>query len=288
MYSYNNYSYIEEDILYAIGEAAIAVMLVLLVVLILMIIAQCKIFRKAGHSAGKVFIPIYSNYILYKIADKPTLFFISLGCSLGMFLVKHIPALVTIIGITNIVVHIIFCVSLSRSFNKSGGFTAGLLLLYPIFFMILGFGSSQHVSADDSNPYAPGNHYDAKQPTPQNGGYQQQATPPQRNNEPAQEPRYLLGECGALTGRRIPLNGKLLIGTNPDYCDIIYPRGTPGVSGRHCTIRYENGIVTVVDENSTYGTWIDNQRLNPGESYLFHRGHHLSLGSSRETLMLRS
>ena len=92
----------------------------------------------------------------------------------------------------------------------------------------------------------------------------------------------------ALAGRRIPLSGKLLIGTHPDYCDIIYPRGTPGVSGRHCTIRYENGIVTVVDEHSTYGTWIDNQRLNPGESYLFHRGLRLSLGSAKETLILRN
>ena len=34
---------------------------------------------------------------------------------------------------------------LGKAFNKSSGFVVGLILLSPIFYMILGFGSAEYV-----------------------------------------------------------------------------------------------------------------------------------------------
>ena len=89
-------------------------------------------------------------------------------------------------------------------------------------------------------------------------------------------------------GKNIRLHGKMVLGTQPDKCNVLYPKGTPGISRKHCTIRYYNGIVTVTDEHSTYGTWINNHKLEPGKAFKLNRGHRLSLGSAKETLVLRN
>lgn len=97
--------------------------------------------------------------------------------------------------------------------------------------------------------------------------------------------RSLSGTKGALAGRTFALKGELLIGTNP-ACQIVCPKGTPGVSGKHVTIKNDRGTVTVTDHNSTYGTWIDSTKLNPGQPTVMHRGQTLSLGSPDQAFTL--
>ena len=48
------------------------------------------------------------------------------------------------IPLVNIVVYIILCLDIAREFSKSEGFAAGLILLAPIFFMILGWGQAEY------------------------------------------------------------------------------------------------------------------------------------------------
>lgn len=98
-----------------------------LVLVILILAAQWKVFVKAGQPGWACIIPIYSTYILLKIAGKPwwwlLLFFVPL-------------------------VNIIFAIwtlnMISKSFGKDEGFTVGLLLLSVIFWPILGFGSATY------------------------------------------------------------------------------------------------------------------------------------------------
>lgn len=97
--------------------------------------------------------------------------------------------------------------------------------------------------------------------------------------------RNLSGAKGALAGRTFALKGEMLVGTNP-ACQIVCPKGTPGVSGKHVTIKNDRGTVTVTDHNSTYGTWIDSTKLNPGQPTVMHRGQTLSLGSPDQTFTL--
>ena len=57
-----------------IGFFSGAMIFVLLGLVVLMIVAWCFIFKKAGEAPGKLFIPVYGQYLMYKIADCGALF----------------------------------------------------------------------------------------------------------------------------------------------------------------------------------------------------------------------
>lgn len=100
--------------------------------------------------------------------------------------------------------------------------------------------------------------------------------------------RTLTGKDGALAGRSFKVGGKVVIGRSSSHCQIVYPADTKGVSGIHCTVRFNGTTVTVTDENSSYGTFIDGVRLTPGHATTMHRGQLLQLGSTKQSLQLRS
>lgn len=99
--------------------------------------------------------------------------------------------------------------------------------------------------------------------------------------------RVLLCLDGALRGRYFRLTGKLVVGRSPTRCNVVFPEDTRGVSAVHCTLRFTGTAVTVTDENSSYGTYIDGTRLIPGHARIIHRGQIIELGSDQQTLMLR-
>lgn len=99
-----------------------------LAVAIVSIIAQWKIFTKAGKPGWAAIIPFYNMYTLFEVA----------GMNGWMFLLMLLP-------IVNIVIMIMLYVNLAKSFSKSTGFAVGLIFLNFIFMLILGFGSDQYV-----------------------------------------------------------------------------------------------------------------------------------------------
>ena len=99
--------------------------------------------------------------------------------------------------------------------------------------------------------------------------------------------RSLVCDTGALQGQRFSLSASTTIGRDPS-CSIVLPQDTQGVSGRHCSVSFVNGVVTVTDLGSRYGTWIDNVKLTPGQGVVMHRGHHLYLGSKKQAFTLHS
>lgn len=110
-----------------------------------------------------------------------------------------------------------------------------------------------------------------------------------RNTRYSGSRRILVCESGALAGHApFELKAKTTIGREKAHPDIAFPDNTPGVSGQHCTVTIENGQVKVRDDNSSYGTWIDNVKLQPGVPTVMHRGQRLYLGSKREVFILRS
>lgn len=108
--------------------------IVMIIVAVLTIIAQWRIFTKAGEAGWKCLIPIYNIVVLFKIAG------ISPWLVLG-YLAAIIPVVGAFVaaGIT-----IYALIKLSKAFGKSTGFTVGLILLNTIFILILGFGSSEY------------------------------------------------------------------------------------------------------------------------------------------------
>lgn len=277
---------------------------------------QYMIFQKSGEPGWKAFIPVYNQYTLYKLVNCTNLFVISLVCGIAM-LFPPLPIFSSfplLLGLACLIFHILFSISLSKAFGQDEGFFIGLLFLYPVFLMILGFSSCRYVNRyayqhyyndpwqNDYHPHSRSFHEAPSNLPPPNarGVYAKapvspapqayhdvRSIPQQQGAEKPEVPCFLFGEKGAMHGKNIRLHGKMVLGTQPDKCTIRYPKGTPGVSRKHCTIRYRNGIVTVTDEYSTYGTWINSHKLTPGIAFKLNRGHRLSIGSKKETLILR-
>ena len=66
-------------------------------------------------------------------------------------------------------------------------------------------------------------------------------------------------------GMVVQLHGQpVQIGRDGAVCRLVYQDGTPGVSGRHCQVSFEQGRFVLADLNSTYGTFLSNgQRVAP-------------------------
>jgi hypothetical protein len=112
------------------GEVRPVPLIISLLIGLLMIVAMWKVFSKAGQPGWASIIPIYNLYIWCKIVGRPWWWIILM-----------------LIPFVNIIVGIILCINMAKSFGKGAGFGIGLALLGVIFLPILGFGSAQYQGA---------------------------------------------------------------------------------------------------------------------------------------------
>lgn len=127
------------------GVAAVTAIISIAIV-VLIIVAQWRIFTKAGEPGWKSLIPIYNGYTLYKICWEPKFFWIQFV----LLLASAIPVIGVFAGIAAFVIVILVLNKLSNAFGKGAGFTVGLILLSPIFQMILAFGSAEYQNSKRS------------------------------------------------------------------------------------------------------------------------------------------
>jgi uncharacterized protein DUF5684 len=104
-----------------------AVLIAELLIALLVIVAMWKVFTKAGRPGWAAIIPIYNMYVWCKIVGRP-----------GWWVI------LMLIPLVNIIVGIIVCIDMAKSFGKGAGFGIGIALLGIIFLPILGFGSAQY------------------------------------------------------------------------------------------------------------------------------------------------
>lgn len=116
---------------YSPGGAEVGVsilsLLIQLVFVAILLVAMWKIFVKAGKPGWAAIVPIYNGIVLLEIVGRPIWWIVLM-----------------LIPFVNIVIGIILAIDLAKSFGKSGGFAAGLILLSFIFYPILGFGSATY------------------------------------------------------------------------------------------------------------------------------------------------
>ena len=94
----------------------------------------------------------------------------------------------------------------------------------------------------------------------------------------------LQGESGALTGRRFPVNGRVMVGRGTE-CGVRFPGETGGVSRQHCELAANGGNLYIRDLGSTYGTFINgNNRIAPNQVVTLRPGDRIYIGSSSEML----
>lgn len=129
-YDYDSYFTNSQDYQLAQGLSAgviITILLVVLVVSVMSIIGAWKTYQKAKQPGWASIVPIYNIYILQKIVGRPTWW-------TWLYFVPFV----------NLVVAIINCNDLAKSFGKDVGFTV-LLVVFPfIAYLILGFGSAKY------------------------------------------------------------------------------------------------------------------------------------------------
>jgi hypothetical protein len=105
-------------------------MIIPVIIAVLIIVAMWKIFTKAGQPGWASIIPIYNIYIWCKIVGRP-----------GWWV------LLMFIPLVNLIIAIILCIDLAKSFGKGAGFGIGIILLGFIFLLILAFSDAQYQGA---------------------------------------------------------------------------------------------------------------------------------------------
>lgn len=98
-----------------------------IVILVTVIAGGWKMLAKAGLPGIAIIVPIWNSIALAQAAQKPWWW-----------------GLLTLIPFVNIIFAVLIMHGLSTAFGRGIGTTIGLVLLSPIFFCILGFGSAQY------------------------------------------------------------------------------------------------------------------------------------------------
>lgn len=217
-----------------ISYVAFALSFIALIYIAAAYVASAVLFMKAGEAPWKSLIPVYDTYTYFKLSKKNKLFIpyiIALVCGylgyaalvvvatryswygLGSNAVVWICIAVNLILIlARFVMYILLNINIAKAFDKSVGFTIGLVLLNTIFKMILAFGTAKYKYVEEE---------------PEITGYRKGYI------------EFLTGDrAGA---RKELLDGEtVIIGRDPQTADFVVDRGKDGsrVSRRHCEVQY--------------------------------------------------
>ena len=139
----------ESEIMAFILGSLATISIIAIVYYVLLVIAQWKIFTKAGEAGWKSIIPILNGHVLYRICWKPSMFWICVVAAIfaGIFnsMQNSLAAIIALIlYIVVAVISIIQYFKLSKAFVHGVGFAIGLILLNPIFMLNHGLGRSTY------------------------------------------------------------------------------------------------------------------------------------------------
>lgn len=145
-------------IIAGLGMVSVVISLVWVVV---SVIANWRIFEKAGEAGWKCLIPFYSSYVEYEFTWIGWLGIVYVVLLMVPGFLRTATAqenpsavasaLVSIAGIASFIISAIQSIRLSKAFGHGIGFGIGLILLSPIFRIILGFGNSEYVGKVDTS-----------------------------------------------------------------------------------------------------------------------------------------
>lgn len=159
----------------AVGGFVGTMTIAILVFAVFVIIGQWKIFEKAGEKGWKCLIPIYGQYILFKIIGAKNWFWGLFAVTiLGSILMavgmpqeiatvnywsidttidysiidwsNHVPYIIgaAITCIASLVAMILQAVKLAKAFGKGASYVVGLIFIPEIIYLVLGFGKAKY------------------------------------------------------------------------------------------------------------------------------------------------
>ena len=275
----------------AAGYAVVWLILMMVAVVFLAayIVSMAAIFNKAGMSMWKSVIPVYNIYIFFKIGKKEQLFkwcavslavylvctvILSVKTSMSPFYEDSffddylymysgdfdaVAMLCAILNSLSYIGLLIFLIimkyNLAKSFGHRGGFTVGLVLLEPVFYMILGFGSDKYV-------------YGQNEPAPE----------PAPESLTAKSVGYIRCIAGERAGASIIMEeGELIkIGRDPKAATLIVDEnnGKSKISRLHCEVEYDTyqSVYYVTDRSKNGVSLEDGTKLIAGVRTPVERG----------------
>jgi RsiW-degrading membrane proteinase PrsW (M82 family) len=91
----------------------------------------------------------------------------------------------------------------------------------------------------------------------------------------------LIGISGIFNEQSIHISKEtIVLGRDASICNLVFPENAKGISKKHCSITYDGSRITVRDEGSTYGTFLDNgQKLRVGEAVPLYPGQRFYLAN---------
>lgn len=172
-----------------LGMALLFLVLIGLIFVIVLIVAQWKLFKKAGKNGWEAIIPFYSTWVLIEIAGLNWWYFlISISSTILGLLTEETGFLEVLCNLASLYVNILIFYNLAKKARQNeklygvlGAFLSGILV------MILGF--SKNITIDNSIPVSPNGIFG--EPTG-NNNYAQNNTPINSNTN---EIKYCSG-CG--------------------------------------------------------------------------------------------
>lgn len=147
-YSYNTTTTAGENAaMVGLGIFMVVLLLVGLAASVVMIIAQWKVFEKAGRPGWASLIPFYNLWILAEMAGKP-----------GWWGLVPLAAVVPVVGFVVVfgwmVLYVLICIELAKAFGKEPAFAALLIIVPIVGFPMLAFGDAKYKAPPTAPPAA--------------------------------------------------------------------------------------------------------------------------------------
>lgn len=137
----------------------------------------------------------------------------------------------------------------------------------------------QHGSSDNAIPVM--DYYK----TPENINHNGNRQPASGSNKPSGGYDSLFSLQGincSIGMKRIVIGKSLAIGTSPDINNLVFPKGTPGVSRKHCKIRTSGNGIYIKDYNSSYGTFVDGRKIEANKYVEIFEGSEIWIGGRNQ------
>ena len=115
--------------------------LLALAIVVFMIIAECKLFTKAGEKWWKALIPAYNSWVQTKIVGLGWWWF---PIYIGIATLMDVPNISAVAGLCVILISFNYNYNLAKKFGKSNGFAVLNTFLPIIGLPILAFGSAKY------------------------------------------------------------------------------------------------------------------------------------------------
>lgn len=111
--------------------------------------------------------------------------------------------------------------------------------------------------------------------------------PPVQPAGPKKVIPVVYGEGGEMDGRRYVIAQPAMTIGREKSCNICYSADTPGISHQHCVLAMRNGVLMLIDNGSTYGTYLRGTgRLTPQQPAALKDGDVFYLGEKKNAFRL--